>query len=204
MSKEVFDLMLTGVGGEGVLTTGVIITKAAHDEGNFLGGVQLHGLSQRGGSIPTFVRFGSKEKIHSPGIMKTDADLILALEPIEAVKAVEYARKEKTTILINNYPYMPVYGNLQNVAYPTIQNIKKKIKPFAKEVGVIEADKVAEEKLGNIVYGNTIMIGAAIGSKKLPIKKETMKKALKDVVPRGVEKNLKAFELGLKMGKKLK
>lgn len=201
MNKDVFNLMLNGVGGEGVLTTGVILTKAAHEEGHFIRGVQLHGLAQRGGSIPTFVRFGSKEKIHSPGIMKSDADLIMALEPIEAVRAVEYASKNKTSFLINNYPYMPIYGNLQDVPYPSMKKIKKKVKPFAKDIKILEADKVAEKEFGEIIYGNTIMVGAAIGSGKLPLKKETVKKVLKSSVPRGVEKNLKAFEIGLKMGK---
>jgi len=202
MNKEVFNLMLNGVGGEGVLTTGVMLTKAAHEEGHFVRGVQLHGLAQRGGSIPTFVRFGSKEKIHSPGIMKTDADLVMAMEPIEAVRAVEYASKNKTSFLINDYPYMPIYGNLQDVPYPKMKEIKKRIKPFAKDIKVLEADRVAEKEFEEIIYGNTIMVGAAIGTGKLPIKEETMKKVLKSSVPREVKKNLKAFEIGLKIGKK--
>lgn len=200
MNKEVFNLMLNGVGGEGVLTTGVMITKAAHEEGYFVRGVQLHGLAQRGGSIPTFVRFGSEEKIHSPGIMKTDADLIMALEPIEAVRAVEYADKDKTSFLLNDYPYMPIYGNFRDVPYPKMKEIKSRIKPFAKDIEIFEADKIAEKEFGDIVYGNTIMVGAAIGSGKLPISEDTMREVIKSSVPRGVEKNLKAFDIGLDLG----
>jgi indolepyruvate ferredoxin oxidoreductase beta subunit len=62
-----FNIMLTGVGGEGVLTTQVMIARAANIEGHYVRGVQLHGLAQRGGTIPAFVRFGSEKEISSPG-----------------------------------------------------------------------------------------------------------------------------------------
>lgn len=196
-----FDLMLTGVGGEGVLTTGVIITQAAHEQGYYTRGVQLHGLSQRGGTIPTYLRFGDKKNIHSPNPMKADSDLILSYEPIETVRAVKYARKEKTSFIINDYPYMPVYGNLSNTPYPTIEDIKERIKPFAKDIKVFNADKKSKKELGNMIYGNVMLVGAAIGMKKLPIKKENMKKAIEKTVPRDLNKNLKAFQMGLEMGK---
>ena len=74
-----FDLMLTGVGGEGVLTTQVMIARAANIEGYYVRGVQLHGLAQRGGVIPTFVRFGSEKELSSPGIMQANATSSLLL-----------------------------------------------------------------------------------------------------------------------------
>ena len=82
-----FDSLLIGVGGEGVLTSGVILARAANIEGHYVRGVQLHGLAQRGGSIPTFIRFGSEKELYSPGIMQGNADLVLAFEPLEAVRA---------------------------------------------------------------------------------------------------------------------
>ncbi|MFW5902374.1 MAG: indolepyruvate oxidoreductase subunit beta [archaeon] len=196
-----FDLVLTGVGGEGVLTTGVMITKAAHEQGHYVRGVQLHGLAQRGGTIPTYIRFGDKEEIHSPSPMKSDADLIMSFEPIEAVRATEYARKDKTDFILNTYPYMPIYGNLENVPYPSIEEIKSRIKPFAKSIEVFKSDIIAKKKFGDIIYGNVLLVGAAISSGKLPIDEEVMKKSIEELVPRGKEKNLKAFELGLEMGK---
>ncbi len=195
-----FDVMLTGVGGEGVLTAGAIVAKAANIEGNFVRGVQLHGLAQRGGTIPTFVRFGSEEEIHSPGIMKADADLIIAFEPLEAVRAVDYARKEKTSFIINEYPYMPVYGNLQDLPYPKTSEITERVKPFAKKTMVFNTDDIAKEKFGKIIYGNTILLGAAVGSGELPITEESMKKALKETVPRGLEENMKSFDMGVEIG----
>lgn len=201
MDKEQFNVMLTGVGGEGVLTAGVMVAKAAENEGHFVRGVQFHGLAQRGGTIPTIVRFGEKDKIHSPGIMQGDADLIMAFESLEAVRAAKYARKQKTSFIISEYPYMPVYGNLQDMPYPKIKEIKKRLEPFAKDIETFKADQRAEKEFNNIIYGNTILIGAAIGSKKLPLSKESTKEAIKYFSPRAVEENLKAFEIGLEMGK---
>ena len=107
-----FDVMLTGVGGEGVLTAGVIIAKAANLEGKYVRGVQLHGLAQRGGTIPAFIRFGSKDEISSPGVMQANADLIISFEPLEAVRALFYARKDKTNFIISDHPQIPIFSNI--------------------------------------------------------------------------------------------
>jgi len=197
-----FDLLLTGVGGEGVLTTGVMITKAAHEEGKYVRGVQLHGLSQRGGTIPTYIRFGDKEEIHSPAPMKADVDLVMSFEPIEAVRATEYARKDKTKFILNTYPYMPIYGNLEDVPYPDMDEIKKRIEPFAKDIKVFKTDKRAKKEFGDIIYGNVMLVGAAVSSGDLSLDRNVVRSAVESMAPRNVEENLKAFDLGLEMGSK--
>ena len=196
-----FDLMLTGVGGEGVLTTGVIIARAANIEGYYVRGVQLHGLAQRGGTIPTFVRFGDEKEISSPGIMQANSDLILSFEPLEAVRATFYARKEKTTFIINNHPYIPIYANLDKIPYPDLKKILKKVKPFAKDIHVFDANNLAEKEFGDVIFGNTILVGVAVGKGLLPLKEESLRESIKSTVPRAIEKNLKAFDFGLKIGK---
>jgi len=196
-----FDLMLTGVGGEGVLTTGVIIARVANIEGYYVRGVQLHGLAQRGGTIPTFVRFGDEKEISSPGIMQANSDLILSFEPLEAVRATFYARKEKTTFIINNHPYIPIYANLDKIPYPDLKKILKKVKPFAKDIHVFDTNNLAKKEFSDVIFGNTILVGIAVGKGLLPLKEESVREAIKITVPRGVEKNLKAFDLGLKIGK---
>ncbi len=196
-----FEVMLTGVGGEGVLTTGVIIARAANLEGYFVRGVQLHGLAQRGGTIPTSVRFGSEKEISSPGILQASADLILAFEPLEAVRAVYYARKEKTAFIISECPYMPVYANLLDMPYPSMTEIIKRIRPFSKKTLVLNVHDLSKERFGKAVFGNTILLGAAVGAGLLPLKEKSLRNAIKDTAPRELEKNLKAFELGLSLGR---
>ena len=197
-----FNILLTGIGGEGVLTSQVIIARAANLEGYFVRGVQLHGLAQRGGSIPTMVRFGSENEISSPGIMQASADLILAFEPLEAVRAVYYARREKTIFVIDKYSYVPVYSYVLRKPYPSIEEITRKVKPFARKVYVLSAREIAKKEFGNPIFGNTILLGAAKGLGVLPLKKESLRKAIKITAPRETEKNLAAFERGLMMGKK--
>jgi len=192
-----FDILLTGVGGEGVLTSQVVVARAANLEGYFVRGVQLHGLAQRGGSIPTMVRFGNKEEISSPAIMQADADLILAFEPLEAVRAVYYARKEKTVFVLDDKPYVPTYSHTLNLPYPTLDEIKQKIEPFAKEAHIVSARKTAKEKFGDDIFGNTILIGTAHKLGLIPLIKESLIGAIKISAPRKLEENLKAFDLGL-------
>jgi len=194
-----FDLMLTGVGGEGVLTSGAVIAKAAQFEGHFVRGLQLHGLAQRGGTIPAFVRFGKEEDIYSPATMGTNADLIMVFEPLEATRTTYYANKKKTIFIINNWPHMPVYANLLDLPYPEMIEIEKRIKPFAKEILVFDTHKIALETFGIPILGNTMLIGAAIGSGVLPIKEKNMKKAISETVGHGLEMNLNAFEMGMKL-----
>jgi indolepyruvate ferredoxin oxidoreductase beta subunit len=196
-----FDVMLTGVGGEGVLTTQAMIARAANIEGHYVRGVQLHGLAQRGGVIPTFIRFGSEREVSSPGIMQANADLILAFEPLEAVRATYYARKEKTTFVINDYPLVPIYASILNIPYPTMSEIIKRIKPFAKEIHVFNVSHLGKEKFGNAIFGNTILVGVVTGIGLLPLKEESLREAIKVTAPREMENNVKAFELGLQLGK---
>ena len=197
-----FDVMLTGVGGEGVLTTQVMLARAANMDGYYVRGVQLHGLAQRGGVIPTFIRFGSKQEIFSPGIMQANANLILAFEPLEAVRATYYARNEKTTFVINDHPLVPIYASILNIPYPTITTIIKRIKPFAKKIHVLNASHLGKEKFGSVIFGNTILIGFVTGMKILPLKERNLRESIKVTVPREMETNIKAFEVGLNLGRK--
>ncbi len=197
-----FDVMLTGIGGEGVLTTGVIIARAAQIQGYSLRGVQLHGLSQRGGNIPTFVRFGTKNEVSSPTTMQANADLIIAFEPLEALRAIYYARKNKTSFVINDYPYIPIYSNLLKIPYPNLDEILERVKTFAKNAHVFDVHKIAEKEFGDIIFGNTILVGISVGLGLLPLKEKNLYESIKYSLPKGLENNLKAFELGLKIGKK--
>ena len=196
-----FDVMLTGVGGEGVLTTQVMIARAANIEGHYVRGVQLHGLAQRGGVIPTFIRFGSEKDLSSPGIMQANADLILAFEPLEAVRATYYARKEKTTFVINDYPLVPIYASIFNISYPTMSEIIKRIRPFAKEIHVFKASYLGKAKFGSAIFGNTILVGIVTGIGLLPLKEDSLREAIRVTAPREMENNIKAFELGLQLGR---
>jgi indolepyruvate ferredoxin oxidoreductase beta subunit len=189
------NVLLTGVGGEGVLLTSVIIARAAVYEGHKLSGTQLHGLAQRGGSIPTHLRFG--KEVHSPIIPRGQADLILGLEPIETARVCYYASKERTNFIVDTYPLKPVYANIHGERYPSNEEIRKMIEPFAKKSVLVDASNICDEKLGNYIFGNVMTIGVAIKAGFLPLSRKSILKSMKMTIPRAFQKNLTAFRMGL-------
>jgi indolepyruvate ferredoxin oxidoreductase beta subunit len=192
-----YNVLLTGVGGEGVLMTSVIVARAANIEGYEVRGTQFHGLAQRGGSIPTQIRFG--KKVYSPMIPRAQADLILGLEPIEAARACFYASKERTNFIVDTYPVKPVYLNLLGHIYPSNEEIRRMITPFAKKSIFVDASNICEKKFGNPIYGNVMAIGVALSSGMLPLSKKSVMKSIKETVPgRAIKVNVTAFDMGLK------
>lgn len=194
-----FNVLLTGVGGEGVLLAATVIARAATIDGHQVGGIQLHGLAQRGGSIPTYVRFG--EEVHSPTIPRGEADLIIGLETIEAARECRFADKKRTTFLIDTYTLKPVYARLLGDPYPTVSEVKKMVAPFSKRTIIVGASDITREKLGSAMYGNSFTLGVAISAGALPLKQKSMEAALKATIPRDYAQNVKAFRLGLGYGK---
>jgi len=117
------------------------------------------------------------------------------------VRATYYARKEKTTFVIDDYPLVPIYASLSNIPYPTMSEIIKRIKPFAKEIHVFNASHIGKEKFGSAIFGNTILLGIVTGIGLLPLKENSLREAIKVTAPREMENNIKAFDLGLQLGK---
>jgi len=192
-----FNILLTGVGGEGVLTTQVVIARAANLEGHFVRGLQLHGLSQRGGSLQAVVRFGNAEEISSPAITPADANLILAFEPLEAVRTIYFAHQEKTVFVIDNEPRVPIYAHLLRKPYPEIKEIEKRVTPFAKNIYFIPASQMAKKECGDPIFGNTVLLGAAFGRGFLPLKKRVYLRPLKSPLPANWKKIWPPLKLGL-------
>lgn len=190
-----YNVLLTGVGGEGVLVTSVIIARAAVNEGYSVRGTQFHGLAQRGGSIPTHVRFG--KEVYSPLIPRGQADLILGLEPLESARVCYYASRERTNFVVDTYPVKPIYWNIHNHVYPSNENIKKIIEPFAKKSVFVDASNICEKKFGDPIFGNVMAIGVAISSGMLPLSEKSIIEAIKRTVRRGFEHNMEALKMGL-------
>ena len=89
-----------------------------------------------------------------------------------------------------------------NVPYLNISEVKKKIVPFAKEIHIFSAREIAKKEFENTIFGNTVLLGTAKGLGVLPLKEKNLVEAIKVTAPREIEKNLGAFERGLKLGKK--
>lgn len=185
---------LTGVGGEGVITASVILARAANVSGHRVCGMQIHGLAQRGGSIPVHVRLGDA---HSPTIPRAEADLVIALEPSEALRACYFADRRKTGFVIDTYPMASVYTRLNGQKYPSFAEIERMVAPFSRKTIMVDASNICARELGNPVYGNVMALGVCVAHGLVPIKEEAFTKTLEKYFPKGAKNNLKAFEMGL-------
>lgn len=189
-SKNNFNIIVVGVGGQGLITLTMIIAEAAMIQGYDVKTSELHGLSQRGGSVQTHIRFG--KKVYSPLITSAKADLIIGLEISEALRNVSFANS-RTVLLVNEYQL--VYpGSLKN------DEIVKKIKSLFKgRKYLIPASEICEKELKKEVLSGTYLLGYASYKRIIPLKPESVLKAISKVAPgKYLEINKKAFELARK------
>lgn len=196
MSENVkeFNIAIIGVGGQGLLTVAGIISEAALKQGYDVKMSELHGLSQRGGSVPCQIRFG--EKIYSSLIKPGQADLVIAMEPLESLRAAKFSSKEKTTMIINTHQIKPASVTILGEKYPSVEEIKKELNGFTKEIITVDATDVAMKETETAVTANIYMMGIANRKGIIPIKKEFLLEALKERVPENCfEMNKKIFEL---------
>ncbi len=184
-----FDLLITGVGGQGAILASDIIGKAAVSAGLPIRAAETHGMAQRGGSVVNHIRIG--EDLGSM-IPKKGADLMLALEPMEALRYVDFL-KDGGVVIVNTQPIIPVTVTSGLAKYPDVQEVldvlseKYIVKAF-------NADELAYEA-GSRLAMNVAMVGAVSGY--LPIPKETLIESVKALVPqKTIEVNIRAFEMG--------
>jgi len=184
------DVVVVGVGGQGVILISEIIGRAALKSDLPVRGAETHGMAQRGGSVVNHIRVGcSYSAMISPG----KADVLLALEPAEALRYAHFLSPEGTA-LINTKPVMPVTVTTGVATYPKIEEIIEPLTQMCKEVKTIDATSLAAQA-GHPQAANVVMLGAL--SKYIPIKSEVLDEALEETVPpKFLEINKKALKLG--------
>jgi indolepyruvate ferredoxin oxidoreductase beta subunit len=193
-----YNIMFTGVGGTGVLTAARILASAALAEGENVRMGEIHGMAQRGGAVNCTIRIG--KNVHGPIIPTGKADLLLSVEPVEALRNVDRIRPSGT-IIVGEYRITPTGVLLGRDEYPSDEVILKDLAKFAKVV-IFDAAKLAQEA-GALLTMNTVLIGAVIGLNLLPIKEETVISAIKEILPKRYHAmNISAFEKGKNATKK--
>ncbi len=184
-----FDLVIAGVGGQGTILASDIIGKAAVMEGLPVMAAETHGMAQRGGSVVNHLRIGCE---FGSLIPLKSADALMALEPSEALRHLEYL-SDDSIVIVNTEPVLPVTVTSGISSYPDIEEIIDYLEQRF-NVKAFNAVQLAK-KAGHVQAMNTVMIGAI--SKFLPISENVLKECVKASVPkRTVDINIKAFELG--------
>ena len=182
------NVMIVGVGGQGTLLASRILGNIVIDLGYDVKVSEVHGMSQRGGSVVTYVKYG--KEIYSPIIDKGEADIILAFEMLEAYRALPYL---KTTgkIIANTQEINPMPVITGAATYP--ENIDKKLSKVC-NTKFVDALSLAKEA-GNIKAVNVVLIG--VFAKESGIEYDKWIEVIKKTVPaKLLDVNLKAFELG--------
>jgi len=190
-----FNIIISGVGGQGVLTLQNILAEAALLQGYDVKTSELHGLAQRGGGVSSHIRFG--DRIYSPLVLQGGANLVFGFEPLEALRACYYASKErKTVFLINNYRILPLSAIVLKEIYPSNKEIKNILKRFSSKAIFLDASEAVKKETGDTVASNIFMLGYA-AKDLLPIKKEFLLEGMRKVISeKYFELNKKVFDLG--------
>ncbi len=187
-----YSIYISGVGGQGIIKTSVIIGEAAMLEGYDVVMSEIHGMSQRGGSVSTELKIGN---FKSSIVEESKADLILAFEPIEVLRGLNKANKD-TTLIFNTFPIVPSTLTQTGEIYPEIEDIVKNLKDNFDSVYPIEGNGLAVDA-GSILSLNMVLLGACVANDDFPLSKETVETAMKNnLAPKFHEMNLKAIENG--------
>ena len=182
-------IMIVGVGGQGSLLASKLLGRLLMDEGYDVKVSEVHGMSQRGGSVVTYVRFG--DKVYSPVVTEGEADIIISFEKLEAARYAKYLKKDGT-IVVNTQQIDPMPVIIGAATYP--EDVLTEIADKGLNVEAMDALSLAVEA-GSPKAVNIVLMGKA--SKLFDIPYERWIAAIENTVaPKFVEMNKKAFELG--------
>ncbi len=183
------DIILCGVGGMGALSSAAIISEAALNMGWYMKQAETHGMSQRGGDVQSHLRLSS-EPIASDLIPEGECDIILSVEPMEALRYLPFLSKENGWVITNQNPFI----NIPN--YPAIEDVIAEIKKLPKQI-IFDADAIAKEAK-NPKGTNMVVLGAA--SKHLGIDLDKLEGAVRSIFGKKgeaiVEANINALRAG--------
>jgi indolepyruvate ferredoxin oxidoreductase beta subunit len=190
-SEEImnYDIVLCGVGGQGGLSVSVVIARAAMAAGYRVKQSEVHGMSQRGGEVLANLRISSGE-IPSPMIPKGKADLILAFEPLEALRYLPWLSRDNGILVSAMAPIKNIMD------YPDIASVLDEIRRLPRH-RLVDADKIAKES-GNSKSINMVLLGAI--SDILPVPSDAIENAIAEIFGKKgediVESNIRAYRNG--------
>jgi indolepyruvate ferredoxin oxidoreductase beta subunit len=194
--KDPYNIIVTGVGGQGNVMASRVLSQMLSLKGYQITIGETFGASQRGGSVMSHIRV-SKESSWSPQIPMGQSDLIVALEPVEAIRLLAVYGNPAVTIISNTRPIHPVGVIAGELNYPNLEEIIKSLTGLAGQVLFVDATDEAI-KLGNPVLSNILMIGAVSGLGLLPVGIKEFMAAIRTVIPeKHLDINVRAFEIGM-------
>jgi indolepyruvate ferredoxin oxidoreductase beta subunit len=195
---KTYCVYIAGVGGQGVVRTSLIIGLACAKKGVGVVMSEIHGMAQRGGSVPAEMKIGNA---YSPVIEQGGTDLLISFEPAESLRAIGKLSKD-TVAVINTQPIIPVTVALGTSVYLDPKMYLDELRSKLKKVVILDAESMAREA-GNVLTLNMVMLGASSATPGFPVEKEFLVAAMKENLPaKAIEANLRAFDMGFERAKK--
>ncbi|MCS7010734.1 MAG: indolepyruvate oxidoreductase subunit beta [Anaerolineales bacterium] len=198
--KNVINFLLCGVGGQGTVLASDVLVNVGLAAGLEAKQAEVHGMSQRGGSVISYVRWG--REVHAPIIGQGEADILLAFEKLEVLRNIRFLRADGVAV-INNQAIVPLTVTTGGQKYPADEEIRAAFAAVTPNVRFVDGERIAEE-LGNLRVANVVLLGAlsallerepALEGSALSA--ETWLKVIEERVPaKYVELNRRAFEEG--------
>lgn len=194
MKQKAINFLVVGVGGQGTILSGDVLSEVGMEAGYDAKKSDVLGLAIRGGSVVSHVRWG--EQVGSPMCLQGTVDYLLAYEPLEALRGLEYLNPEGT-VLVNEYRLPPMLVSTGQATYPGKEQVDRSLQQAAGRVIQVNATEKAQE-IGNVKAVNILLLGAL--SSLLEVAPELWQKVIRKYVPaKLVDLNLRAFEAGREM-----
>ena len=193
-----YNAIITGVGGQGNVMASRVLGNMLSVKGLQVTIGETFGASQRGGSVMSHLRI-SAAATWSPQIPEGRAHMVVALEPIEALRVLMVYGNPKTKVLCNTRAIQPISVICGDSDYPSLDFLKQRILELTEHAWFVDATDAAL-KLGDPIYGNIMMIGALAGIDVLPLERGDFEAVIsKTMAADKVDVNLKAFDMGVDM-----
>lgn len=202
LSKDPYNIIITGVGGQGNVMASRIISNMLAHKGYYVTIGETFGASQRGGAVMSHIRVSS-QSAWSPQVPRGRADAIVSLEPIETIRVLARYGNPAVKVLTNTRAVYPAGVIAGEATYPKLEKIKETVKKLSAQAWFFDATAEAV-KLGNPILGNVIMIGALSAEGDLPFDLDDFRAVIsRSLSSEKIADSLKAFMLGVKMMKQI-
>ncbi len=190
---EEFNILIAGVGGQGVILMSELLGNAAVKEGLNVKGSEVLGMAVRGGSVSSTIRLGNG--VFGPLTPAGKCDVLVGMEPAEALRNISYL-SPSSLVILNTEVVIPFTVSLGASKYPELEEIIKRLSAASSKVITLNAVQIAREA-GSQQAANVVMLGALFGSGRLPIRVETLKGKIEACFSaRLAPINMRAFDLG--------
>ncbi|MEM2754089.1 MAG: indolepyruvate oxidoreductase subunit beta [Nitrososphaerota archaeon] len=195
---KVWNIIIAGVGGQGIVTVARILAESALASGYRVKTTDIVGGAQRGGAILSHVRFG--DYVYSSIVPDGLADIVVGVEPLEALRISLQYLKQDGTVIYNERPVYPLTVQLKQQKYPSLADIKSALLTIAKKVFVVDASGLASSA-GSRLAAGTVLLGFMKAVSDIPIPKHNFHAAIERMFTEKVAKiNIQAFEAGFSKG----